>query len=102
MVAVPIPMSGATAPALDENGLKVTAIRVNHGPVKPAYGYRFDYAGRSISVSGDTAFYPPFAQAALGSDVVVHEGQRWLETEGQKLAQVALPPFPPAPMGSLE
>src|SRR4051794_24491706 len=27
--------------------------------------------------------------------IVVHEGQRWLETEGQKLAQVALPPFPP-------
>jgi ribonuclease Z len=75
LVAVIVPMSGATAPVFDTNGLKVTAIRVNHGPVKPAYGYRFDYAGRSISISGDTAYYPPFAVAARGSDVVVHEAQ---------------------------
>jgi ribonuclease Z len=75
MVAVPVPMSGATAPVFDTNGLKVTAVRVDHGPVKPAYGYRFDYEGRSITVSGDTAYYPPLAKAAMGSDVLVHEGQ---------------------------
>jgi ribonuclease Z len=75
LIAVPIAMSGATAPVFHANGLNVTAIRVNHGPVKPAYGYRFDYAGRSISISGDTAYYPPFAVAAHGSDVVVHEAQ---------------------------
>jgi ribonuclease Z len=75
LIAVPVPMSGATAPVFDANGLKVTAIRVNHGPVKPAYGYRFDYAGRSISISGDTSYYPPFAEAARGSDVIVHEAQ---------------------------
>ncbi|HUB85215.1 MAG TPA: MBL fold metallo-hydrolase [Rhizomicrobium sp.] len=75
MVAVPIPMSGATARVFDANGLKVTAIRVDHGPVKPAYGYRFDYDGRSITVSGDTAYYPPLAKAATGSDVLVHEAQ---------------------------
>ena len=75
MVSVIVPMTGATAPVFDANGLNVTAIRVNHGPVKPAYGYRFDYAGRSISISGDTAYYPPFAEAAHGSDVVVHEAQ---------------------------
>jgi len=28
---------------------------VNHSPVRPAYGYRFDYRGRSAVVSGDTA-----------------------------------------------
>lgn len=75
MVAVPIPMSGATAPVLDTDGLKITAIRVNHGPVKPAYGYRFDYAGRSVTISGDTSYYPPLAVAARGSDVLVHEAQ---------------------------
>jgi ribonuclease Z len=75
LVAVPIPMSGATAPALSANGLNVTAIRVHHDPVKPAYGYRFDFVGRSITVSGDTAPYEPFAQAAHGSDVLVHEAQ---------------------------
>jgi ribonuclease Z len=75
MVAVTVPMSGATAPVFDSGGLKVTAIRVDHGPVKPAYGYRFDYDGRSITVSGDTSYYPPLAKAALGSDVLVHEAQ---------------------------
>ncbi len=75
MVAVIIPMTGTTAPVFDTNGLKVTAIRVHHDPVKPAYGYRFDYAGRSIVVSGDTAPYEPLAQAAHGADVLVHEAQ---------------------------
>ncbi len=75
MVAVIVPMQGATQPVFDTNGLKVTAIRVNHGPVKPAYGYRFDYAGRSVTVSGDTSYYPPLAIAAQGSDVLVHEAQ---------------------------
>ncbi len=75
LVAVPIAMNGATAPALNANGLKVTAIRVHHDPVRPAYGYRFDYDGRSITVSGDTAPCPPFARAARGSDVLVHEAQ---------------------------
>lgn len=75
LVPVVIPMNGATAPALNENGLKVTAIRVDHGPVKPAYGYRFDYNGRSVTISGDTAPYHPLAVAARGSDVLVHEAQ---------------------------
>jgi ribonuclease Z len=75
LVPVVIPMNMATAPALTANGLKVTAIRVDHGPVKPAYGYRFDYDGRSVTISGDTSYYPPLAKAAHGSDVLVHEAQ---------------------------
>jgi ribonuclease Z len=75
MVAVVIPMNGPIQPVLNENGLKITAIKVDHGPVKPAYGYRFDYAGRSITLSGDTSYYPPLAIAARGSDVLVHEAQ---------------------------
>ena len=42
---VPIPRRAATALVLDEDGLKITAIRVHHDPAKPAYGYRFDYHG---------------------------------------------------------
>jgi len=75
MVAMPIAMTGATATVLERDGLKITAIRVHHDPVKPAYGYRFDYAGRSVVVSGDTAPYAPLAQAARGADVLVHEAQ---------------------------
>jgi len=39
---------------LDVDGLKVTAFAVSHLPITPAVGYRFDYLGRSVVVSGDT------------------------------------------------
>jgi ribonuclease Z len=71
LVAVPVQ---ANATALDSNGLKVTSILVDHGPVKPAYGYRFDYNGRSITISGDTSASENLAHMASGSDVLVHEG----------------------------
>ena len=36
------------------NGVTVTAFLVDHAPVKPAFGYRVDFAGHSIAFSGDT------------------------------------------------
>jgi hypothetical protein len=44
-----------TATVFERNGLKVIAFKVEHDPVKPAYGYRLDYHGRSVVISGDTA-----------------------------------------------
>src|SRR5262249_19338221 len=39
----------------EKNGVTVTAFEVDHGAlIKPAYGYRIDYAGRSVILSGDT------------------------------------------------
>jgi ribonuclease Z len=66
---------GQTAVALDQDGMKITAIGVNHAPVSPAYAYRFDYAGRSVVISGDTKASPAFATAVAGVDVMVHEAQ---------------------------
>lgn len=62
-----------TRQALESDGLKVTAIRVHHDPATPAYGYRFDYAGHSIVVSGDTAPDRDLMNAAKGADILVHE-----------------------------
>ena len=67
---------GETTPVLAQDGLKITAIGVNHFPVVPAYGYRFDYGGRSVVISGDTRKSPPLAIAARGADVLVHEAQQ--------------------------
>lgn len=83
MVAHPLVMPGEdpekkhdrTMVALQDGDLKVTAIEVNHDPVSPAYGYRFDYKGRSVVISGDTAKHMPLAKAADGADVLFHEAQ---------------------------
>lgn len=57
----------------DEN-VKVTAALVQHGPVRPAFAYRFDGAdGRSIVISGDTTPSDSLVALAKGADVLVHE-----------------------------
>ncbi len=65
----------ATVPGtvLDEGGIKVTAFEVDHGVVKPAYGYRIDYGGRSVAFSGDTRASESLVEHARGVDVLVHE-----------------------------
>src|SRR5882762_2398688 len=54
----------------DEN-VKVTAAVVNHRPVVPAFGYRFDARDRSIVISGDTARSDSLVKLARGADVLV-------------------------------
>ena len=53
--------------------LKVTAFAVDHGSVKPAYGYRVDYGARSVAFSGDTRFSEELIERTRGVDVLVHE-----------------------------
>ncbi|NNL68125.1 MAG: MBL fold metallo-hydrolase [Myxococcales bacterium] len=62
-------------PVLEEDGLRITAFLVDHAPVTPAVGYRFDYNGRSIVVTGDTAKTSSVLAAARGADVLFHEAQ---------------------------
>lgn len=75
LVAHPFEMSdGATSlVVLEEDGLRITAFDVNHEPVHPAVGYRFDYKGRSVVVSGDTAKSSNLVKVAAGADLLVHE-----------------------------
>jgi ribonuclease Z len=58
---------------LDEGGLKITAFKVDHSPVENAVGYRFDYRGRSLVVTGDTAANPNVVTASRGADLLVHD-----------------------------
>lgn len=57
----------------EQDGVKVTAFEVDHAPVKPAFGYRVDYKGRSVVFSGDTRVSPNLMRHAQGVDLLVHE-----------------------------
>lgn len=58
----------------EQGGVKVTAFLVDHGPVKPAFGYRVDYRGHSVVLSGDTRVSENLIRFAQGVDVLIHEG----------------------------
>jgi ribonuclease Z len=59
-----LPLQGVTVVANDiqqgvvygRDGIKITAFLVDHGEVKPALGYRVDFAGHSVVLSGDTRY----------------------------------------------
>ena len=57
----------------DDGTVRVTAFTVDHRPVVPAFGYRFDCGGHSIVVSGDTRPTPNLVKFARGADVLIHE-----------------------------
>ncbi len=57
----------------EANGVKVTAFLVDHGPVRPALGYRVDYAEHSVVLSGDTKPTESLVKAAQGVDLLIHE-----------------------------
>jgi ribonuclease Z len=58
---------------LDEDDLRITAFTVDHAPVTPAVGYRFDYRGRSVVISGDSVVTPTLVDAARGADLLLHD-----------------------------
>jgi ribonuclease Z len=66
---------GANADAVvwTRDGIRVTMFRVDHDPVRPAVGYRFDYRGRSVVVSGDTRKSGSVVAHAKGADILIHE-----------------------------
>jgi len=56
-----------------DNGLKVFAFAVEHAPVEPAFGYRVEYKGRVVVISGDTKACENVARHAQGADLLIHE-----------------------------
>lgn len=76
-----LPKAGATVEVTEfvegvvyeRNGVKVTAIEVDHGPViKPAFGFRVDFDGRSVVLSGDTRASDNLVRQAAGTDLLLH------------------------------
>ncbi|MCB0218683.1 MAG: MBL fold metallo-hydrolase [Chrysiogenetes bacterium] len=92
-IAVPVEDPRAGALVLEKDGLRVTAFPVKHDPVVPAYGYKFEYRGRTLVISGDTAKSENVAHHAKGADMLIHEalgkrlveyGQSWADRNGHE------------------
>ena len=66
-------------PVMSDERVTVTATLVPHGPVFPAFAFRFDTAYGSVTFSGDTTYSDNLIRLATGTDVLVHEA---LNVEG--------------------
>jgi ribonuclease Z len=75
MKAIPFskPALGELATLIDDGGVKVEALTVDHSPVDPAVGYRFSYKGRSLLITGDTVKTANIQKFSEGVDLLVHE-----------------------------
>lgn len=76
-----LPAAGATidthivheAVVYEDARVRVTAFNVDHRPVEPAFGYRFDCGGKIIVISGDTRPSDNLIRHAKGADILIHE-----------------------------
>jgi ribonuclease Z len=57
----------------DAQGVRISAFAVDHGPVKPAFGFLFESAQARVAFSGDTTVCDRLVSAATGVDLLVHE-----------------------------
>lgn len=63
----------AAGESWSDGELKITSFAVDHGPVSPAVGYRFDYKGRSAVVSGDSNTVDSLVTASKDADLLLHD-----------------------------
>lgn len=57
----------------EDSKVRVSAILVEHPPMAPAFGYRFDTDDGSVVVSGDTAYTSNMITLAENADLLLHE-----------------------------
>lgn len=55
----------------DQDGVVVTAFAVSHPPIEPAFGYRIEFAGKKVVISGDTIITDRLRKHAESADLVV-------------------------------
>ena len=57
----------------EDGDLKITAYLAEHPPIHPAVGYRFDYRGRSVVISGDSNVTGETLKIVDGADLLLHD-----------------------------
>ena len=75
MIARPFskPEMGASTDLINEPNLRISAFAVEHAPVDPAVGYKIEYKGRSIVITGDTIKSQNIIEHARNVDLLAHE-----------------------------
>jgi ribonuclease Z len=56
---------------LEEDGLRVVAVRTDHRPVEPTLGYRIEFDGKAVVLAGDTVPCAGLDEICRGADVYV-------------------------------
>ena len=76
--------------------LTVTSFAVEHPPIEPAVGYRVDYRGRSVVISGDTNASESLFKAARDADLVLHDAlaRHMLDTMIEAATEAGVPVLP--------
>ncbi|PJZ45156.1 MBL fold metallo-hydrolase [Leptospira brenneri] len=64
---------GSSKIVYEKDGVIVRSFFVNHVPVEPAVGYRIEYKGKSIVISGDTADSEFLKKQSSGADYLISE-----------------------------
>ncbi len=92
-VEVDVPAERPMATVFERNGVVVKAFPVDHGHVKPAFGYRVEYNGKIVVFSGDTVATPLILEAAENADLLIHEAinTRMVMNAVTALEEVGLP-----------
>lgn len=67
------PEDGSPVAVWSENNVTVKAFKNDHYDVPISCGYRIEYAGRTIVISGDTIKSDDVIQNATGADILIHE-----------------------------
>ena len=58
---------------MEHEGCRVSAVKVEHQPVEPSFGFIFEAGGHKLALSGDTRFSENLVEAAQETDILVHE-----------------------------
>lgn len=73
----------------ERNGVRVTAFAVDHVP--DSYGYRIDFGGRAVVISGDARPSESLLKAAAGADLLVLElmaiDEKFLKSRPEQMQQ---------------
>lgn len=57
----------------DQDNVEVTMFNVDHFPVYPAVGFKFEYKGRSLVISGDTVYSENLEAQSTNVDLLIGE-----------------------------